>query len=367
MTAVLVVDDSALMRKHLGTLFRDAGLEVRTANNGAEAVREVLNNPPDVITLDVNMPEMDGLTALSQIMAARPTPVVMVSSLTTKGAMSTFEALAMGAVDFIAKPGGTISLSMDDVAKDLVSKVKAAARARLKPKGTAPAAREPERPPAPPAVRPKREAVAAPAPGPVEAPRRLPQGRPEGVIVIGISTGGPRTLEELLPALPADLRWPVVVAQHMPASFTGPLARRLDGLCALTVREAAQFEPLLRGTITIARGGTDLAIGERNGTLVTINKPESPRHNWHPSVDVLVASAMEVFRPDRILAVQMTGMGNDGTEQMTELKRRGGRTIAESEESCVVFGMPRDLIERGGASIVLPASAVAAKIIEWVK
>jgi two-component system chemotaxis response regulator CheB len=353
MTAVLIVDDSALMRKHLSAVLKDAGMQVRTASNGVDAVQEVLNNPPDVITLDVNMPMMDGLTALSQIMAARPTPVVMVSSLTAKGTMATLEALAMGAVDFIEKPGGTISLSLEGVAKVLVEKVANAARARL------------GRPRAPVAMPPKPTLAREAAP-PAKRPE-VRAGMPQGLVLIGISTGGPKTLEEVLPALPADLPWPVLVVQHMPAAFTGPLANRLNQRCQLEVKEAAQFDRVTRGSVYIAKGGTDLAVGMRNGVMVVINKPESPRYHWHPSVDGLVASAMECMPPSRILGVQMTGMGNDGAETMAELKRRGGRTIAESEESSVVFGMPRELIERGGASVVLPATAVAQKIIEWAR
>lgn len=352
MTAVLIVDDSALMRKHLSALLKDAGMQVRTASNGVDAVQEVLNNPPDVITLDVNMPTMDGLTALSQIMAARPTPVVMVSSLTAKGTTATLEALAMGAVDFIEKPGGTISLSLDAVADLLVSKVASAARARLRKSGVAQLAPRPTRV-SQPVTEIKRPEVKA--------------GMPEGLVIIGISTGGPKTLEEVLPELPADLRWPVLVVQHMPASFTGPLAHRLNQRCRLAVKEAAQFDQVTPGTVYIAKGGTDLAVGVRNGLLVVINKPESPRYHWHPSVDGLVASAMECLPAQRILGVQMTGMGNDGAETMTELKRRGGRTIAESEDSSIVFGMPKELIERGGASAVLPATAIAQKIVEWAK
>ncbi len=357
MTAVLVVDDSALMRKHLSTLLKEAGMDVRTASNGADAVREVLSNPPDVITLDVNMPQMDGLTALSQIMTARPTPVVMVSSLTSKGTMATLEALAMGAVDFIEKPGGTISLSLDSVAEGLIQKVSTAARARLKGRGM----------PSP-AVSRAMAAAPAPAPAPAEKPQRtmVTAGLPKGLVIIGISTGGPKTLEEVLPLLPADLPWPVLVVQHMPASFTGPLARRLNGLSKLEIKEAEQFERIVPGTVYVARGGTDLSVGIRNGMMVAINKPESPRHHWHPSVDVLVSSAMEILPPAKIVGVQMTGMGSDGAESMAELKRRGGRTIAESEDSCVVFGMPRELIELGGATQVLPSRGVAAKIIEWI-
>lgn len=349
MITVLVVDDSALMRKHLSDLLKRNGLRVFTAANGQEAVDQVLAHEPDVITLDINMPQMDGLTALSLIMAARPTPVIMVSSLTTKGALSTLEALALGAVDFVAKPGGTISLSIDSVSGELVNKVRSAAKAKPKPISASIS---------PATVRPG----AKPAPKPTnKAKPRLP-----GVVVIGVSTGGPRTLEEILPSLPADLAWPVVVAQHMPASFTAHLASRLNTVCRLTVCEARQFEPLESGSIYIAKGGTDLALTRRNGTVVTVNRPESPKYLWHPSVDVLVSTAMEVLAPEQVIGVQLTGMGDDGGEAMARLKRRGGRTIAESEETAVVFGMPKDLIERGGATCVLPSNKVSDQIVRWL-
>jgi two-component system chemotaxis response regulator CheB len=354
---VLVVDDSALMRKHLHSLLTQAGFAVSFARNGQEAVEQVLAVAPDVVTLDINMPEMDGLTALSLIMAAKPTPVVMVSSLTTQGAMATLEALAMGAIDFVAKPGGTISLSITAVAEELVQKVKTASRARVGPRARV--SRPVER------LRQERSAQPAPAP---RAPRAPGVGGTDfGLILIGVSTGGPRTLEEILPALPADLPWPVLVVQHMPPSFTATFAARLDQLCALRVKELDRLEQIEPGNVYIARGGTDMVVAERMGKLVALSKPESPKHLWHPSVDVLVESAMVHVNPERLLAIQLTGMGYDGAEAMAALKKQGGRTIAESEETAVVFGMPKELIDRGGATLVLPANKVAAQIQRWLQ
>jgi len=353
---VLVVDDSALMRKHLKLMLERVGFELVFARTGQEAVEQVLATQPDVVTLDINMPEMDGLTALSLIMAARPTPVVMVSSLTSKGALATLEALAMGAVDFVAKPGGTISLSLTAVAEELVSKVRAAARSRLKAASARPALGLSGR------LRAQRVEAAS-------SFKRQPDPVPGdfGLVLVGVSTGGPRTLEEILPQLPSDLPWPVLVAQHMPASFTATFAARLDSLCTLRVKELERMESLEPGTVYIARGGTDMVVAERLGRLVGLARPESAKHLWHPSVDALVESALAVVPPERLIGVQLTGMGYDGAEAMACLKRRGGRTIAESEDSAVVFGMPKELIERGGASLVLPAHKVATQIVRWLQ
>jgi two-component system chemotaxis response regulator CheB len=347
---VLVVDDSALMRKHLTGLFKDAGFEVALARNGNEAVEQVTTFLPDVVTLDINMPEMDGLTALALIMATRPTPTVMVSSLTTKGALATLEALAMGAVDFVAKPGGTISLSIDVVAQELINKVRMAAKARIR------GARARSAAPKSPVV------VSAPL---ISSPVRVASNA-FGLVMFGVSTGGPRTLEDILPQLPADFPWPVLVAQHMPASFTGPFSRRMDSLCALQVREVGYLEPLLPGNVYVARGATDLVVGERAGRLMAITRPESMAHRWHPSVDVMVESALQHLPPDRLVGVQLTGMGNDGAKAMAELKRLGGRTIAESEETAVVYGMPKELVELGGATCVLPAHKIAHQLKLWL-
>jgi two-component system chemotaxis response regulator CheB len=351
---VLIVDDSALMRRHLTQLFQVNGFEVGVARTGQEAVEQVLAFRPDVVTLDVNMPGMDGLTALSLIMAARPTPVVMVSSLTTKGASATLEALAMGAIDYVAKPGGTISLSIEDVAEELISKVRVAARARVK---------QPTRPP-------MNDLVAGEEKPHLAADSKtkaLPKGvQAQGLVLIGVSTGGPRTLEDILPQFNTDFPWPILVAQHMPAAFTASFAARLDHLCPLPVKEVSRTEEIEPGTIYIGRGGTDLVIGRRGERLVASAKPESPHHLWHPSVTLLVESAMAHVPPERLIGVQLTGMGDDGAEAMAKLKRAGGRTIAESEDSAVVFGMPGELIARGGASTVLPAPKIASQIMRWV-
>jgi two-component system chemotaxis response regulator CheB len=347
---VLVVDDSALMRKHLSGLLQGAGFQVQVARNGQEAVEQVLSWQPHVVTLDVNMPEMDGLTALSLIMAARPTPVVMVSSLTTQGALATLEALALGAVDYVPKPGGTITLSMDVVAEELVTKVKAAARAKPRP-------------------------VSKKQLGERRADDRLPPVKAQsvpyvrdgaGLVLIGVSTGGPRTLEEILPEVPADFPWPLLVVQHMPPNFTSAFAARLSTLCTLHVKEVTKVEEIETGAIYLAKGGTDMVVGERKGQLVVMPRPESPNHLWHPSVDVLVESAMAHVPAQRLIGVELTGMGYDGAKTMAELKKKGGRTIAEAEETAVVFGMPKELIERSGATLVLPSYKIARQLVHWV-
>ena len=363
MKKVLVVDDSALMRKLLMGVLREGGYEVNSARNGAEAVALVVQWQPDVVTLDINMPEMDGLTALSQIMTARPTPVVMVSSLTEKGALATFEALALGAVDFIPKPGGTISLRVDDIAALLLDKVRSASRARINT-GAARRAAPPTVKPLVAAGRPASASAGATAP----VPRAAAPGSADvpGLVLVGVSTGGPRTLEDILPKLPASFPWAILVSQHMPANFTDTFARRMDSLCALTVVEVNTALALQPGHVYIGRGGTDLAVSERGGRLYAVPKPETPGVLWHPSVEVLVDSAMQHLSPQRLVGVMLTGMGNDGAGAMTRLKQSGGRTIAESADTAVVFGMPAELIERQGASLVLPCTGIAAQLRAWV-
>jgi two-component system chemotaxis response regulator CheB len=353
MIKLLIVDDSALMRRQLATLFEgEPDFEIRQARNGREAVQANREFQPNVVTLDINMPEMDGITALSLIMAERPVPVVMVSSLTEKGALATFEALNLGAVDYVAKPGGTISLSIGEIKDELLTKVRAAARARLK--GAKPSSRGLGQ-----RLREERE-----KPVNDHAPVRRGAAS-DGLLLIGVSTGGPRTLEDILPPLPADFPWPILVAQHMPAAFTKPFAERLNELCALSVVEASQPVAVERGTVYIGKGGADMVLVRRAGKLMVLAKPETASFLWHPSVELLGRSALELFEPSRVVAVMLTGMGYDGADAFTEIKKRGGRTIAESEESAVVFGMPAELIERGGASVVLPAHKIAAQIKLW--
>jgi len=351
MIKLLIVDDSALMRRQLVSVFDAEGdFEIRLARNGKEAVQENIEFMPDVITLDINMPEMDGLTALSLLMEQRPVPVVMVSSLTEKSALATFEALALGAVDYVTKPGGTISLSIEVIKKDLVAKVRSAARSRLKI---------------------SRESLARNQYEPIQAKRASVAARRdianEGLVIIGVSTGGPSTLECILPRLPEDFPWPVLVVQHMPASFTGPFANRMNALCPLHVIEVTRQIELEPGTVYIAKGGADIVVTNRGGKLVTMARPENSDLLWHPSVELLGRSVLQYVDVSRVIAVMLTGMGSDGANAFTEIKRLGGRTIAESEESCVVFGMPAELIKLGGASLILDAHKIANQIIVWAQ
>ncbi len=351
MIKVLIVDDSALMRRLLTMVFESAGdFIIRHARNGLEAVEENRIFQPDVVTLDINMPEMDGITALSLIMAERPVPVVMVSSLTEKGALATFEALHLGALDYIAKPDGTISLSIDVIRDELLLKVRSAVGARVKGKGTRGL------------VQRLREEREKPPPRPIAFRRSVAA---DGLVVIGVSTGGPKALEDVLPHLAADFPCPVLVAQHMPPAFTRPFAQRMDDLCQLNVVEAAQPMPIEPGTIYIGKGGADMVVSQRGGKMTVLAKPESKNFLWHPSVELLGRSILEHCDPGRVIAVMLTGMGYDGADAFCEIKKRGGRTIAESEKSAVVFGMPAELIKRGGASVVLPLEKIAAQIQVW--
>lgn len=355
MIKLLIVDDSALMRRHLMTLFQaEEDFEIRQARNGEEAVRENREFRPDVVTLDINMPEMDGLTALSLIMAERPVAVVMVSSLTEQGALATFEALNLGAVDYIAKPGGTISLSINRITEELIGKVRSAARVR--PRGTKTSAM------AGVVGRMREERKKASA---TSATLAQPRGTSEGLLLVGASTGGPRALEIVLSGLPANFPWPVMVAQHMPAAFTRAFAERLDQCCALQVVEAGSALAVEAGKIYIGRGEADILLANRAGRLTVLPVPENPHYLWHPSVDLMGRSVLEHYDPKRITAVLLTGMGHDGSDAFTEIKKRGGRTIAESEDSAVVYGMPAELVRKGGASLVLDVEKVAAQLTTW--
>jgi two-component system, chemotaxis family, protein-glutamate methylesterase/glutaminase len=361
-TRLLIVDDSPLMRRLLERVFVAAGdFEVGFARNGVEALEQLAEFKPDVVTLDVHMPEMDGLTCLDRIMLENPCPVVMVSSLTEEGASVTFEALNLGAVDFITKPRRAVSLEIETLAPLLVEKVRAASRARLpgslrlaervrlksglnrKPVAATRKVLHPFR-----AVHPARSAI-SPA---------------QNLLLVGASTGGPPALDALLSQLPSDFPWPVVVAQHMPGSFTGPLARRLDKLCALSVFEVTQPVPLEAGNVYIGKGDADVIVGVRPAGPVVMAAPSLPEHRWHPSVDRLVGSAMQHFAPAQLTGVLMTGMGSDGAEARTRLREQGGRTIAEAEESAVVWGMPGELVRRGGAEIVAPLEEIADRVME---
>jgi two-component system chemotaxis response regulator CheB len=352
---ILVVDDSALMRKLFGrVLSAESDMEVRFARNGREAIETLHVFRPDVVTLDINMPEMDGLACLDRIMVERPCPVVMVSSLSTEGAQATLEALRLGAVDFVPKPEGALSLHIDVFGPELVAKARMAAGAKLKASlrlrdrvahriGGAMSAGKAAQPPH-------------------AAGRRLVGG---GVVVVGVSTGGPPALEALLAPLPETFAWPIVVAQHMPASFTGPLARRLDRLCALHVAEVDRPMLLEAGRVYVGRGDGDVVVARRGSDAVA-TPAAAEDYPWRPSADRLVRSAMAQFPPAQIVGVLMTGMGNDGAVAMASLHASGGSTIAEAEDTAVVWGMPGELVKAGGATCVLPLHKIAETLQHMV-
>jgi two-component system chemotaxis response regulator CheB len=353
---ILVVDDSALVRKLIGQAFStQTDFEVQFARNGREALATIAKSRPDVVTLDVHMPEMDGLTCLDRIMIEAPCPVVMVSSMTAQGADATLEALRLGAVDFVAKPTGAVSLRFDEVARPLIEKVRAAAGARLK---TSLRLRE--------KVRFRMgEGKLSPPHATIRKAKSVSKG--EGLVLVGTSTGGPPALEALLTELPASFPWPIVVAQHMPATFTGPLARRLDGISRLDVQEVRDPLVLKPGNVYIGRGDADVIVSRRGAALVAMAAPAQADYPWHPSTDRLVRSALNYVAPSQLIGILMTGMGNDGAEAMALMHMGGGRTIAEAEATAVVWGMPGELVKANGADFVVPLQKIAAQLKKLVR
>lgn len=353
---VLIVDDSALMRRWLKEcLSSEPDMDCAVARDGQDALAKISSFDPDVVTLDINMPVMDGLSCLAQIMEDTPRPVVMVSSLTEAGALATFEALELGAVDFIAKPGGTVSQNLRTIFPDLVAKVRAAAgtRRRVRMPALALAGAGADRAP----IRPR-----APAPRPV----RRADAASCDMVLIGASTGGPSAVEEVLLRLGPDFPVPIVLAQHMPKRFTKVFAERLSRQGSLPVVEVSRTTELIPGTAYMAQGDADVQISRRGAQLVAGPVPADGRFAWTPSVDRMVTSALDVVPADRLVAVLLTGMGDDGAASMSQVRAGGGRTIAQSEETCAVFGMPRALIEAGGANRVVDIDRIAATLIRFV-
>lgn len=349
---VLIADDSALMRRELRRIMEgDPDIEVvASVRNGQEAVEQTKFLDPDVVALDINMPVMDGLTALQYIMMEAPRPVVMISSLTQEGALTTYEALELGAVDFVGKPSGTISKDIAKVAEEIIYKIHSAAGAntsnlRLRTRRRA---------------WPRERKVTA-----VQPKIRSSQK----IVIIGQSTGGPNTIMDIIPFLPANLGVPVIIVQHMPASFTPSFAQRLDKICAFPFKEAKSGDLLEPNHGYLAPGDIHMTLAPRglgkNGALVRLTR--IPRDTLHtPSVDVTMESVLAYYGANTI-AVLLTGMGADGANAMAKIRQAGGRTIAESEKTAVVFGMPKEAIKRGGAEFVLPSYEIADKIVELVK
>lgn len=349
---VLVVDDSSLMRRLITRILEeDSGIRVvDTAADGGEAIKKITALKPDVVTLDVEMPVLDGLATLGRVMKHHPLPVVMLSAHTTEGARATMQALALGAVDFVAKP--TRPGDMEVMVADLRYKIKAAAQASLRKFPAVPA-----RTPGGQAVETAGKKPAAPAGrGKIEA------------VVIGSSTGGPAALQQIIPMLPAGLSAGVVIVQHIPVGFSGPLAEHLDRKSKLRVKHAVQGDSIRPGEVLVAPAGYDLTFRRKQGAL-TINLDPGqgpvPPGGFRPSVDVVMKSAAETLHC-QAMGVLLTGMGKDGAQGMVAIKNSGGPTVAEAESTCVVFGMPRAAIEMGGAGKVLPLHEIAAEISRTV-
>ena len=334
---VLVVDDSALMRKLISNLLtKDPELEViATAIDGYFALSKVEQLKPDVVTLDVDMPRMDGLTALAEMVSKHRTPVIMLSSLTTRGAALTMQALEKGAVDFVCKPSGTARLP--EMADELVSKIKAAARTNVL-------------------------ALSRPAPSGPPVRKEYPvakQGRGLGrILAIGASSGGPHALRHLLPRIPADLDAGIVVVQHMPESFTAMLAHWLNEICELDVKEAESGDLALPGTVLIAPGSLHMKVRRTPAGCAVLLEGGALVNGHKPSVDVLFRSVAQEYGT-LATGVLMTGMGSDGAQGLGEIMAAGGHTLAQDKESCAVYGMPRIAVERGYANKIVPLDEMA--------
>jgi len=340
---VLVVDDSALMRKLIpAILARDSSIEVvGTAMDGAFALKKIEELHPDVVTLDLEMPRMDGMEALRLIMRRAPLPVILFSTHSKEGAYSTFKALALGAIDFVAKPKDAAAGHIDAIADELIRKIKVAKRAggfKVSPPVLD------EEPPV------KKKSGHAPLP-------------PNRIIAIGISTGGPNTLQYVLSQIPADFAASFVIVQHMPEGFTEMFARRLDECCPLDVQEARSGDLLLAGRALICPGNRHMMVRRMPRGDMAVLSDGPPVNGHRPSADVLFHSVAQEFGLTAV-GIIMTGMGEDGSEGLGAIKGAGGMTIAQSEDTCVVGGMPRAAIQKGYAAKVIPLDGLGNYLVK---
>jgi len=345
-TRVLVVDDSAFMRIALARMINsEPDLEVvASAACGSCALKKIDALDPDVVTLDLSMPGLDGLSTLRSIMKRFPRPVIVVSDSTKEGTEDSLVALSAGAFGRVPKHFDPGSLEITQTQADLIDRIRTAAQTRRN-QGMMPRSRKPS------------------GSEPFENRRNLPAMRE--VAVIGVSTGGPKALEQMLPRFPRDLPVPILIVQHMPVGFTGPFAERLDALCSIRVRQAVQREQVEPGTAYIAPAGLHMQVFRRaaDGKLV-LSLDSQPHGSLHtPSIDVLMLSAAEALH-NRAIGVIMTGMGCDGAEAMSAIFREGGLTIGQNEATCAVFGMPRVCSELGVLSRIVPLSDIAAQIMQ---
>ncbi|MFO6421753.1 chemotaxis response regulator protein-glutamate methylesterase [Hylemonella sp. W303a] len=351
---VVVVDDSALVRSLLAEIInRQRDMECVGVANDPLVAREIIRElNPDVITLDVEMPRMDGLDFLGRLMRLRPMPVLMISTLTERGAEVTMKALELGAIDFVAKPRIGLAEGIKELADQIVEKIRVAASAHVKRAIPQPA--------------PARAAGSQEAAGVVHPPAKL-LGRvsTEKLICIGSSTGGTEAVKEILMRMPADAPG-ILVTQHMPPGFTTSFAARLNGLCQITVKEAEDRERLLPGHAYIAPGGRHLRIDRSGANYIAIVEDGEPVNRHKPSVEVLFHSCAQVVGPNAF-GIMLTGMGNDGAKAMREMKDAGSYNYVQNEATCVVFGMPREAIAHGAADEVLPLLEIAPALLSRLR
>ncbi len=393
MIRVLIADDSAFMRKVLSDLFNQQSdfQVIGTAINGLDTVEKVKKLKPDLLTLDVQMPVMNGLDALAIIMEENPLPVVMVSSMTQRGTDATIRALALGAVDFISKAGGPIS-KIDTIEKELLSKCREAAKAHVakvrvpesesRPLIYTPAVQKPKEPPTLKRVEVRRKTglvlgqkptinrvptfTPPPSPPPrITASTSIAGGSGKKLVAIGTSTGGPQALQSVITRLPGNLPCGVVIVQHMPAGFTRSLADRLNSISEIAVKEAEHDEIIKAGQVYIAPGNFHMRIAPiAGGGKKIVLSQEPPVGNHRPAVNVMFDSVAQ-FGHD-LISVIMTGMGSDGCEGMKKIKANGGYSIAQDEPSCVVYGMPKAVVDAGLADEVVPLTKIAEAIVRRV-
>ncbi|OGW05388.1 MAG: chemotaxis response regulator protein-glutamate methylesterase [Nitrospinae bacterium RIFCSPLOWO2_01_FULL_39_10] len=346
---VLIVDDSAFMRKALSSMLEsDSEIKViGTARDGMEGIEKIPQLKPDIVTLDIEMPRMNGLEALRIIMEKMPLPVLMVSSLTEDGAKATLDALSLGAIDFIPKDLHDLSLNIVKIRDHLIEKIKTIARKKHKFK--------------PPSEIEKK--VVTPI---IPRVSWTQSTRKANIVAIGTSTGGPKALQEVLPLLPKDFPIGGVIVQHMPPAFIGPFAQRLNQLSQVEVKEATAGDIIKPGLFLIAPGGYHMHVIRRKPTEVGIELTKEPADSLHrPSVDEMMLSVAKVF-PGNSIGVILTGMGQDGLEGIRAIKAVNGRTIAEAESTCIVYGMPRAIVDNGLADKITPLPQVAGEILNMV-
>ena len=347
---ILIVDDSALVRKQLKSLIDNLDFEIDIAKNGQEAIDKALAKDYDVITMDINMPVLDGISAVKKIMQKNPTAILMVSSLTSENASITMEALELGAIDFILKPG-TMNVGVEESGKAIVQKIKTLSRI------------------------PRRR---------IKVPVKVPEVRPETrrdrqraldsenltskdikkIVLVGVSTGGPGLVERIVASLPIGYPHPVCIVQHMPEQFTRAFAERLARVSQLPVHESSNNDEVLPGHIYLAKGGVHMHFRKKtSGKIVTYNEKDKGGSFFQPAVNEMFNSALNIFSAPNIVGILLTGIGDDGADGMVKVKQGGGYTLAESEESCTVYGMPKEAYERGGASQVMDFENIRKKII----